>query len=638
MNYLLEKGKFRIGCNYWASDVGINMWSEWNEDVVRKDFKALSEHGIRLLRVFPLWSVFQPIDVVERYQGNVEGVSVDGGITILHDKSDDAGINKDAFEHFGTLLDIAEEYKIDVIPSLITGWMSGRLFVPPAMMGKNLLCDPFALKWQARFCRVFVRSFRDRECIVGWDLGNECNCCAKVECESQAWLWTALLTDAIRATDNTRPILSGMHSLSVDKEGFWTMEGQGENCDMLTTHPYASPTYKTDSVSADNFRAVMHPACQSVMYSDISGKPCMIQETGTFGEMYCDRELTATYAKNSLINAWVHDCRAFLWWIGFDQGHLRYHPFGYNNRASNYGLMTAAYEAKPILNALKQFQEFLQNFEYDALPEAIADGVCLFAPGSASWPCGCGAFYLAKKAGMNLRFAYIQDELPDAQAYFIPSVDGNTVSIDAVDALMKRVKEGAVLYLSVGDGFLRNLSTDFGFHIHRRYEIHGTDTMQFTDADITLPFKSRLRYDIHLTDAKCLAQAADGTPIFTCSEYGKGKVFFLACPLEKLLFDSDWGYDLGHHKIYESIRAAIPNNRWLLSGDPDVTITEHPVNAATRIIVAVNNSPRQQKMVCRKLHEATLTKTHYGVMAQSGEDTLQLSIAPNDAVVFELVV
>lgn len=636
MNYLLEKGKFRIGCNYWASHVGIRMWDEWNEDVVREDFRALSEHGIKLLRVFPLWSVFQPIDLVTEYQGNMDGVTVNDGLTVLHDKTEDAGINPEAFAHFATLLDLAQEYEIEVIPSLITGWMSGRIFVPKALQGKNILCDPFALKWEARFCRVFVRSFLDRKCIVGWDLGNECNCCAKIEDESQAWLWTALLTDAIRAVDNTRPILSGMHGLKVDKEGLWTMETQGENCDMLTTHPYASPSYKTDSVSADNFRAVMHPACQSVMYRDISGKPCMIQETGTFGEMYCDRELTATYAKNSLINAWAHDCRAFLWWIGFDQGHLRYHPFGYNNRASNYGLMTADYKEKPILTALKQFQKFLQNFEYDCLPEAITDGVCLLTPGSASWPCGSGTFYLAKKAGMNLNFAYIQDELPKADAYFVPSVGGNTVSIDAVDALMERVKEGAVLYMSVDKGFLRNLSTDFGFHIHRRFDIFGKDTMQFTDDNTTLPFQAKVRYDIRLEGAKCLAQAADGTPVFTQYGYGKGKVFFLACPLERLLFEADWGYDLGHHKIYEYIRNAIPNRRWLCSDVPDVTLTEHPTQSGSRIIVAVNNSPEQRRVVCKKNVDIQKVKTHYGADVKDTVEALLLNIEPNDAVVLEL--
>ena len=34
---------FMLGCNYWASHAGIEMWKNWDRDQVEKDFKVLSE-------------------------------------------------------------------------------------------------------------------------------------------------------------------------------------------------------------------------------------------------------------------------------------------------------------------------------------------------------------------------------------------------------------------------------------------------------------------------------------------------------------------------------------------------------------------------------------------------------------------
>ncbi len=33
--------KFMLGCNYWDSVSGTDMWKNWNEDVVRADLAAL---------------------------------------------------------------------------------------------------------------------------------------------------------------------------------------------------------------------------------------------------------------------------------------------------------------------------------------------------------------------------------------------------------------------------------------------------------------------------------------------------------------------------------------------------------------------------------------------------------------------
>ena len=56
---------FQLGCNYWASHAGIYMWRSWDKQVVEQDLQRLQKCGIRVLRVFPLWSDFQPLTLAK---------------------------------------------------------------------------------------------------------------------------------------------------------------------------------------------------------------------------------------------------------------------------------------------------------------------------------------------------------------------------------------------------------------------------------------------------------------------------------------------------------------------------------------------------------------------------------------------
>ena len=97
----------------------------------------------------------------------------------------------------------------------------------------------------------------------------------------EAYVWTAMVRDAISSEDNTRPISSGMHSLG---ERGWKIEDQGEICDMLTTHPYPSPIFGSDKEPYNRIRMTLVPTVQSLYYSGVGKKPVYIQESGTFSK------------------------------------------------------------------------------------------------------------------------------------------------------------------------------------------------------------------------------------------------------------------------------------------------------------------------------------------------------------------
>ena len=121
--------EFMIGCNYWASNAGIEMWRNWDENSIRSDFEILSKNGVEYLRVFPVWRDFQPVCPL------YDGLGKMREYRINEDKIPENKyyLDENMLKRFEKFCDIAEEFNLKLIVGIITGWMSGRLFIPPAV-------------------------------------------------------------------------------------------------------------------------------------------------------------------------------------------------------------------------------------------------------------------------------------------------------------------------------------------------------------------------------------------------------------------------------------------------------------------------------------------------------------------------
>lgn len=240
---LFEKGTMSLGVNYWASHAATRMWTEWDEKVVAKDIRKLAEIGCEYLRVFPLWSDFQPVMVLRTncYKGGYKrSYAFIGEQPLPKTEAGRAGVDEKMMQHFEKLCDIAQQYNMKVIVPLINGHMTFRIYNPPAVDGLDHFRDPESLMWQGKFVRYFVKRMKHHPAICAWEIGNESNCLSVADDRVTAWSWTAFITDAIRSQDQTRPVCSGMHSLQLHDSynKHWNFFDQSELCDVLTSHPY----------------------------------------------------------------------------------------------------------------------------------------------------------------------------------------------------------------------------------------------------------------------------------------------------------------------------------------------------------------------------------------------------------------
>src|SRR5512133_281912 len=139
---LTSPGSFVVGCNYWASHAGTQMWADWQPDVVEADLKQLAEGGLQALRVFPLWPDFQPLTLLRGGGGaprEYRLLGPQGEQPLPDNETGQAGMSEEALGRFQVFADLAHKHGLKLIVGLLTGWMSGRLFVPPALEGLNVL-------------------------------------------------------------------------------------------------------------------------------------------------------------------------------------------------------------------------------------------------------------------------------------------------------------------------------------------------------------------------------------------------------------------------------------------------------------------------------------------------------------------
>ena len=118
-----------VGVNHWASHADTAMWSDWREDVVVDDLDRLAAAGVTLLRVFPLWPDFQPIHRLYGGRGEPMGMALADGSPLPNREGLDPAV-LDRFDRFCVL---AGERNLKLVVGLVTGWMSGRRFVPPGL-------------------------------------------------------------------------------------------------------------------------------------------------------------------------------------------------------------------------------------------------------------------------------------------------------------------------------------------------------------------------------------------------------------------------------------------------------------------------------------------------------------------------
>jgi len=600
---MFESGRFFVGVNYWASHAGMLMWRNWDEATVDSDLKQLSEAGIEVLRVFPLWPDFQPLRAHLGNGSSVHEVRF-GEEPLPNTEAGRCGVDETMADHFETFCNIAQKYGLKLIVALITGWMSGRCFVPDSFAGRNPITDPLLIKWEIRFVRYMVRRFKDNPAIGAWDLGNECNNMGSAT-RDEAFVWASAITNTVRSEDQIHPMVSGMHGLQPEGSHPWSAEDQGEILDILCTHPYPLFTAHCNTDPINTMKTILHPTAESVYYASMGHKPCFVEEGGTLGPTVSSPEVAADYLRAAMFSSWAHDLLGFCWWCAFDQDELCNAPYDWDPIERELGLFTFAGERKPVVNEFTKFKQFLEQFPLDKLPPRMMDATVVLTSAQDQWPVAYGAFALAKEAGLDVDYAWHQDEIPVSPVYLLPCISGNSaITKRAMDTILSRVENGAVLYISIANGALAHFQKITGLKIVTRNQSPGEGgEVCFSLGGESVSIRTQNRYVMEPAGAKVLIEDQYGNPFMSVQEFGKGKVFFVNAPIETIAASSPCALVDGQqvpyilhqplYKLYDmlSIQNAAKITKHV---NASIGITEHVINENSRVINILNHCPYSQ--------------------------------------------
>ena len=633
---IFRPGEFFIGCNYWGSKAGIHMWraQDWDEGEIEKDLAAIERSGVEVMRVFPTWSEFQPIVRNLSCAGSRAEYLVEGKETPIYDPY---WLDEDAVKRFTFFCDAAKRHNIKLMVAVLTGWMSGRLFFPRALEGKDLLTDNEALMVESRFVRAFVRRFKDNPAVAAWDLGNECNNLGKAERAEDLWVWLNTVSSAIRIEDPSRPVIAGMHGMSSNYRDAWNLQHQGELMDILTPHTYPSP-YRPEANRGplNTFRCAVHQPAQSLFYEGVAGRRAFPQEVGNFGPTMSPDWMAALGIRQQAFASWMHGHAGYLWWCAFDQDHLAYPPFENNAMERHLGMIRpdAARTLKPEAEAIRDFHAFKSALPFKALPPRTVDAVCLASEREQFWQRCFGAFLLVKQAGFDVTFCGAEARpLPEAKLYIVPSgSDWETYSHRAWSRVLDRVKSGATMLVSRGGqaGYSDWLETT-GLET---VLYNGSHSIDFTFAGEKLHASDTFVAEQRPVACEVLAKDQTGNTVVSLKKLGKGLVIVVNFDLEQQVgvglagaVDGEITNPMWRIYAFAAEKAGIV--RRVRRADTGLVVTEHPRPDGSLLVCALNTHAEEKSFALDL--SGTVGQVWNGTFADG-----RLTLKGNDGCIFEL--
>lgn len=585
---LFEDGRFEFGVNYLASETATRMWRDWRPDSIEKDLALLKAYGVTVLRVFPTWSDFQPIVEIHaaesRFADQKETRFTLDERPLPDTPAGRAGVDEKMLGRFAEFCDMAERHGMKLIVPILTGHLTFRLFLPPALENRDPQSDPVALEWEARFIECFVNALKGKKAIVAWESGNETRWFGNVRSRAHAAVWLRFIHSQIRLADPTRPVIGvdGMNVIEPVAKPKWYLKDVAELSDWVPHHLYSLWSRRSPD-PIDSVRDALFVASRTAGVEAMCGKPSFVEEHGIRYAEMASPEKCAKYLRGALWNCWASNVRAMVWWCAFDQDNQTCAPYEWPEPSLELGIFRSNREPYPAAKAAAAFARFAaaQKPLAKVKPDAV-----FIVPNEAMVHATC---VLARQAGIMPDWQSPADPLKEAQTYFFPSVrERGFMSASGWNALRKKAENGATLYLSLDENcYLPGLASLCGMQVVERISVPCTVDADFGGFSLSVNRPTSPVYES--VGAEVLAKDRNGSPVFFRNRYGKGTVYTLCMPLERLRHEAARGYDCEAWRIYKTI-LDVP--QLFSAGSRDVMASVHRESDSKAFVVVVNNSPR----------------------------------------------
>jgi hypothetical protein len=376
----------RFGANYTPSKHWWHTWLDFEPDSIRRDLDQLAGLGLDHVRVFPIWSVFQPNRGVVREK---------------------------AVEQLLDMVRLAAQAGLDVTVDGIQGHLSSFDFYPSwtqTWHHRNVFTDPDVLEGQALLLRTLATALRPEPNFLGMTLGNEMNnLVAHNPCTpAEVDFWLDQLLATVNEADPDHPHCHSAFDDAwyVDDHPFTPLASATKGA-MTTVHPWvftlnAARRYGPQSTE------IHHLAEYGTELARAYGTPdrvIWVQEVGAPAP-HIPVEHAAEYAEQTIGN--IATCKniwGLTWWCSHD---VNRRFIDYPELEYGLGLFDADGNAKPLAKAVA-------NAVHTELPKPVERTTALFFDGKRSSSGPGGAFFEAwmRLAKEGHRPAVVLDTTPE---------------------------------------------------------------------------------------------------------------------------------------------------------------------------------------------------------------------------------
>ena len=258
-----------LGINYWPRRKAMYWWKDFDPGEVHEEFAQIATWGLKLVRVCLLWEDFQP-------------------------RPDQ--IDAKSLANLRTVLDIAAELDLLVMPTLIVGNMSGAIWLPAWTLSeittpiaytqlaagrptdrvaRDLYGEPSMLRAQARLADAVAACLSGHPALWGYDLANEIDAAQRPRSDDAGWLWFCLLAGVLKARDPLHPVTYGAHPPSLTERNGLRIDDMAPHLDILSMHGYPLYSDEADGPLDPEFVPFV-----TALTTALGGKPTMMQEFG----------------------------------------------------------------------------------------------------------------------------------------------------------------------------------------------------------------------------------------------------------------------------------------------------------------------------------------------------------------------
>lgn len=579
-----------LGTSYMTLGRSVRMWSEWDEEQVRKDFDTMQSMGLNTVKMYIFWDFFFP--------------------------SPEKGLNPVALEEMDTLCGIAREHGIGLIVDLVIGHMSGENYTAAWTEGRDLMKDATALRGQAEYIRAFTARYKNESAIIIWDVCSEISLyrmgregrdtsfpalfdatigvLGEPPRQDESWLWLKMLTEAARQGDGTRPVYSGVGTA----RGF-ALKDVAELSDVNACYAYNWGTSDACSSYLCGFERALSKAYEL---------PCLVEEFGT-SKSWNSPEYEACYYRNVLYSSLLNGCTGALsWQFGSYEDIEEKDPYLYHAMEIQFGMVRADGSEYPCTDVMREFSALLNSgiLEDKRYPDP---DVCILlcdtydqahAFNSAGQQSERGQYYelyrRLRDAGLNVDF--IREDADWTSAPVILAPDAGNIKLKSTTwrKMEHYISEGGRLFVeAAGYPGAQNFRKLFGTDIRMSIEYpHCTlkgvgDGAAFGEYTIDHPIRMML---LDPCVAEVLIQSEEGNPILIRNRIGKGQALLLAVPLVRFSSRRIGAWDDEFQPLYARLREIMKIKPKVCADRANIEVgVLHNETTGDCMLLAINHRP-----------------------------------------------